>query len=122
MAITDNFVEGLKELLFFGKMCKLPENTTSDEYFNEIAYNIDLTSKIQLLFYFSLELYKVKDVSYYNNKLENAPILLQITNSELVEKYDGYKYLLQVWDTYADNNFEKALMGNHIFLMSHLHL
>ena len=49
LSFTWPLIDGLKELLFFNKLCTHPDNTTSDEYFNEIAYNIDLTSKIRVV-------------------------------------------------------------------------
>jgi hypothetical protein len=48
-------------------------------------------------FSFHLELYELKSTCYYNSTMPFCPVLVRVAD-DLQKYYDGFKYLLQVWD------------------------
>ncbi|CDW83468.1 wd-40 repeat protein [Stylonychia lemnae] len=67
-------------------------NCNPDNYFQEISYYVDLSSKIHIFNILPIEIYKVLSTCYYNNKMNYCPILITLSSIILAPDHIG------IWD------------------------
>eukprot|EP00347_Sterkiella_histriomuscorum_P018629 403344788 len=73
----------------FAMRCLDPEDPrcNPEEFFKEISCVVDLN-----------ELYTVISTAFVNDEFTQCPVLLKINNQALIDKYNGNRYLMQVWN------------------------
>ena len=73
-----------------------------------------LTSRVTTIskIFLTIDIYKLVNISFYNEYMDYCPILLEVGPSQIVEAYNGCKYLLQVYDKEYKKCYEKPLQSN----------